>query len=97
MLKTILLPLALTFSSVSFAACLSDSLEIGDIGPGSQLVCRMLVSRFPNSDIAILDRKIESQNAVSVIVAVDGQPKSLEYKLRGADWALVEPALARSN
>ncbi len=37
MLKTILLPLTLSFSSVTYGSCLLDSPEIGDIGPGSQL------------------------------------------------------------
>jgi len=88
--------LTLTFSSASFAACLADSPEIGDIGPGSQLVCSVLVSRFPDSDITILDRKIESHNVISVIIAVDDQSNSLEYKLKGADWELTEPVLAGS-
>lgn len=94
MLKTIMLPLTLTFTSVSFAACLPDFPEIGDIGPGSKLVCNMLESRFPHSSIAILDRRIRSHNSVSVIVTVNGQPESLKYQLTGADWKLTETALA---
>jgi hypothetical protein len=94
MLKTILLPLSLTFSSVSFAACLSDSPEMGDIGPDTQLVCTRLEAQYPQSDIAVVDRKIYSSSSVSLIVTVDGQTKSLEYELIGADWELTEPDLA---
>ena len=94
MLRTFMLPLALSVSSISHGACWLDSPEIGDIGPGSQLVCNMLESRFPHSDIAILDRTIHSHNSVSVIVAVDGQPESLDYQLTGADWKLIAPTLA---
>ena len=96
MLRIISLPLALTFSSVSYGACLPDAPEIGDVGPGSELVCDMLESRIPDSNIAILDRKINSPNTVSVIVMLDGQSKTLEYKLKGADWELIEPILAGS-
>ena len=96
MLKTILLPLSLTFSSVAFAACLPDSPELGDVGPDSQLVCTRLGARFPQTNIVVVDRKIHSPNSVSVIVTVDGQSESLEYKLIGADWELTEPALAGS-
>jgi hypothetical protein len=94
MLKTILLPLSLTFSSVSFAACLPDSAEIGDVGPDSEIVCTGLEARFPQSDFVVVDRNIHSPNNVSVIVTVDGQSGSLEYKLIGSDWKLTEPAFA---
>ena len=94
MLKTILLPLSLTFSSVSFAACLPDSAEIGDVGLDSEIVCTGLEARFPQSDFVVVDRNIHSPNNVSVIVTVDGQSGSLEYKLIGSDWKLTEPAFA---
>lgn len=94
MLKTILLPLSLTFSSISFAACLPDSAEIGDVGPDSEIVCTELETRLPQSDIVVVDRNIHSPNSVSVIVMVDGQTESLEYKLIGPDWKLTVPALA---
>ena len=56
----------------------------------------MLESRVPDSNIAILDRKIHSSSSVSVLVLLDGQSRMLEYKLKGADWELVEPTLADS-
>ncbi len=89
MLRTILISLSLTVSSASYGACQLDSPEIGDIGPGSELVCNMLESRVPNSDIAILDRKIHSPNTVSVIVMMDGKPETLEYKLKRANLDLI--------
>ncbi|MCP3852888.1 MAG: hypothetical protein GY694_22070 [Gammaproteobacteria bacterium] len=96
MLRIISISLALTFSSVSYGACISDSPEIGDIGPRSELVCDLLEPRVPNSKITILDRKIHSSNSVSVIVLLDGQSRTLEYKLKGADWELIETTLAGS-
>jgi len=69
-----------------YATCTLDAPEIGDIGPDSQRVCEQLASQSPQSDIAILDRRIHSPEAVSVMVSVDGQRQSLEYVLRGADW-----------
>jgi len=97
MLKTILLPLTLSFSSVTYGSCLLDSPEIGDIGPGSQLVCQLLESRFPQLDIAILDRKIHSYDTVSVIVEVNDQHETMEYKLKGADWKLTKSDFLTSN
>ena len=94
MLKSILIPVLLTTTSVSYGACLPDATEIGDIGPASQLVCDMLEVRSPNSDITILDRTIESHNAVSVAVDINGRTELLNYRLTGADWRLAEPALA---
>ena len=96
MLRTTLLTLTLTVSSGSYGACLTDSPEIVDIGPDSSLICNMLESRLPQSDIAILDRQIHSPNTISVIVSVDEQPESLTYTLTGADWKLINPALAVS-
>jgi len=94
MFKTILLPLSLTFSSISFAACISVPPEIGDIGPDSQLICTRLEAGFPQKNIVVIDRKIHSPNSISVSVTVEGQSESLGYKLIGADWKLTEPALA---
>ena len=96
MLKIISLPLALAFSSVSYGACMPDSPEMGDIGPSSELVCDLLESQIPRTNIAIIDRKIHSPNSVSVIVLRDGQSRSLQYKLKGADWELIEATLAGS-
>lgn len=96
MLRTTLLSLSLTISMVSYGACQLDSPELGDIGPGSELVCSMLESQFPDSDIEILDRKIHSSNTVSVIVMIHGKPETLKYTLKKADWKLTEPALTDS-
>ena len=90
MRKTIFLALTLATLSEAHAACLQDSIEIGDIGPSSELVCDQLEERFPHSDIAILDRAIHSRHSVSVSVAINGHLESLEYDLRGADWKLRE-------
>lgn len=80
-------------SSVAHAACLPDSSELGDIGPESQLVCTMLESRSPDSEISILDRRIGSRDKVSVIIEVNGRAGVLNYRLIGADWILTEPVL----
>ena len=96
MLKVISISLALTFSSVSYGTCLPDSPEIGDIGPSSELVCDLLESQVPDTNVAIIDRKIHSSNSVSVMALLDGQSRTLEYKLKGADWELIEATLAGS-
>ena len=88
MLRIISLPLALAFSSVAYGACQIDSPEIGDVGLDSELICNMLDSNLPHSDIVILGRTIQSNNAVTVVVVVDDIPMSLEYRLVGVDWKL---------
>jgi len=88
--KTIFLALALATLSEAHAACLQDSIEIGDIGPSAELVCDRLEARFPHSDIALLDRAIHSRQSVSVGVAINGHLETLKYDLRGADWKLAE-------
>jgi len=94
MLRTILLPVTLSLSSISYGSCQLDSPEIGDAGPDSQRVCDMLESRSESSDITILDRKVHSARSVSVIIELDDQLRTLEYELSGADWKVAEPALA---
>lgn len=96
MLRTIMFTFAFTATSVTFAACLPDSEEIGDIGPDSQHVCNALEAQHPESEISILSRKILSHKNVSITISVDGKPESLEYRLKGADWRVTEPALAGS-
>jgi hypothetical protein len=91
MLKTMLLPLTLTASSLSYAACLPDSPEIGDSGPSSEMVCEMLETKHPGNQFEIIDRVIRAQDSVKVIVMVGDKPASMEYKLVGADWKLTQP------
>jgi hypothetical protein len=77
-----LLPIA---TSVQ-AACISDSPEIGDIGPGSDLVCRQLEDRFTSADLVVLDRTIRSPTEVTVLASVNGAPVQLQYQLIGYTW-----------
>jgi hypothetical protein len=82
MLVLSLLPIA---ASVQ-ATCVTDSPEIGDIGPGSELVCRQLEDRFASADLAVLDRTIRSPTDVTVLVSVDGTPVPMHYELIGYTW-----------
>ena len=70
------------------ATCITDSPEIGDIGPGSELVCRQLEDRFATADLAVLDRTIRSPTDVTVVVSVDGTPVNMHYGLIGYTWQL---------
>ena len=97
MIKISLMTATMLFASATYGACESDSSEIGDTGPASQLVCKMLESRFPQAEVTIIDREIYSANKVSVIANVDSQEQFLTYQLVGADWRLVEPSLARND
>ena len=82
MLVLSLLPIA---ASVQ-ATCVTDSPEIGDIGPGSELVCRQLEDRFASADLAVLDRTIRSPTDVTVLASVDGTPVKMHYELIGYTW-----------
>jgi len=84
MLVLSLLPIA---ASVQ-ANCVTDSPELGDIGPGSELVCRQLEGRFATGDLAVLDRTIRSPTDVTVVVSVDGTPVQMHYELIGYTWQL---------
>jgi hypothetical protein len=68
--------------------CITDAPEIGDIGPGSELVCRQLEGRFATADLAVLDRTIRSPTDVAVVVSVDGTPVRMHYELIGYTWRL---------
>lgn len=87
-----LLPIA---ASVQ-ATCVTDTPEIGDIGPGSELVCRQLEGRFASADLAVLDRSIRSPTDVTLVVSVDGTPVKMHYGLIGYTWQLngTEPSIA---
>jgi hypothetical protein len=77
-----LLPIA---ASVQ-ASCITDSPEIGDIGPGSDLVCRQLEGRFASADLAVLDRTIRSLTEVTVHASVNGTLVQMQYELIGHSW-----------
>jgi hypothetical protein len=72
------------------ATCLTDGPEIGDIGPGSEVVCGQLEDRFAGADLAVEGRSIHSPTEVSVAASVDGKPVSLRYELSGFTWRLDE-------
>ncbi len=97
MFRTTLMTTALLFVSSTYATCVPDAPEIGDTGPSSQLVCKMMESQFPQAEIAIVDREIHGAHRVSVIADVDGQAQSLTYQLVGADWRLAKPSLAQND
>ncbi len=75
-------PLALGAS----ASCVTDPPEMGDIGPGSELVCQELTRRFPGAALAVEGRSIHSPTKVSVTASVDGRPILLDYILTGLNW-----------
>lgn len=79
------------------ADCVLDSVEIGDAGPGSSMVCKMLETRFPNTRLEVLNREIHSPDHVSVIVSVDERRRTLDYRLVGAEWVLPTPQLAHTR
>lgn len=69
-----------------FAMCTPDAPEIGDIGPVSELVCRDLEQRFPDSTTAVENRTIRSPERVEILVSVDGEPMVVGYALDGFVW-----------
>ena len=95
-----LLPVALSAN----AACLTDPPEVGDIGPGSGLVCQELAQRYPGAALAVEDRAIHSPSEVGVTASVDGSAVLLHYTLTGGEWVsdeagsrLADTASGRSN
>jgi hypothetical protein len=70
------------------AACLMDPPELGDIGPGSAIVCRDLESRFPDAELVVAGREILSAARVAVTALVNRGPVSLRYRLDGYAWRL---------
>ena len=91
MFKQALILAMLPFAVSANASCVTVPLEMGDIGPGSELVCNELEHRFPGAVLAIQGRSIHSPTEVSVAATVDGRPMGLRYRLTGADWRLVDP------
>lgn len=94
MFKTTILTLGILITFNSYADCLQDTLEIGDTGPSSQLVCNALVTIYPDKDIVITGREISSQNNVTILLTIEGQEGSLKYRLVGADWMPSQPLIA---
>lgn len=70
------------------ADCVTDAPEIGDIGPGADLVCDQLQQRFAGSVLAVAGRSILSPTEVLVLAAVDEQQLTMRYELDGFDWRL---------
>lgn len=97
MFKIVLLSLALSLSTVVNGSCLPDPPELGDIGPDSNVVCQLLESWLPESNIAILDRNFPAYDTVSITVEVDGRHETIEYKLERADWKLTKSTFLSSN
>lgn len=97
-MKTILVTaLTMGVASVSHAACLPDASEIGDAGPGSELVCDMLEAKFPQLEIAIVDRKIHSGSDVTLELVIGNRPETIDFELVGARWQPVETTIAGLN
>jgi hypothetical protein len=88
MIRQTLILAVLPAAFATQAACVSDPPEIGDIGPGSELVCAGLERRFPGANLAVEGRSIHSPTEVSVDVSVDGRPLALSYTLSGYSWRL---------
>lgn len=96
MKKEYLLAAALFAGAVptGHAACLPDAAELGDAGPGSDLICDVLDARYPQAEIVILDRQILSPDAVIVQLEMAGRPEEIAYRLVGARWQLEEATIA---
>ncbi len=94
MFKTTILTLGLLVVFNANAGCLPDSVELGDIGPESQLVCEKLESMYPDKHIVITGRELMSHNDVTILLTVEAQEVSLNYRLVGADWKLSQPLIA---
>ena len=84
--RALFLIIAMSLSSLSYGTCQNSSYEIGDTGPDDALVCIMLNSRYPGSEIRIVNREIHDANRVSVLVEVDDRPQRFEYLLNGYEW-----------
>ncbi len=89
-IRRILILSMLPVSVSAQATCVPDAPEMGDIGPGSELVCRELEGRFPGAVLKVDGRTIYSPEAVAVVGAVDGRAVSLRYELSGYTWKRVE-------
>lgn len=79
------------------ATCVTAPLEMGDIGPDSELVCIALEHRFPGAALAVQGRSIHSPTEVSVAATLDGRPMVLRYRLTAADWRRLDPGTRASD
>ena len=68
------------------AACIGDSLEIGDIGPSADLLCRSLDVKHPGATVEITHRRVQSGERVSIDYSVSQQMHQVDYRLVGANW-----------
>jgi len=85
--KTLILAL-LPIAVEAHANCMTDAPEIGDIGPGSELVCNRLAQRFPRAALAVEGRTIHSPTEVRATASVNGRPIVMDYRLAGFTWVL---------
>lgn len=85
--QLLILPL-LPAAVAAQATCLTDAPEIGDIGPGSELVCDQLGERFTGAELAVEGRSIQSPTQVSVLASVEGTQLRMRYELIGYAWQL---------
>jgi hypothetical protein len=93
MLILAMLPVALGAN----ARCVTDSPEIGDIGPDSALVCKVLAQHFPSATLAVEGRSIHSPTQVTVAASVDGRPILLSYTLTGFSWNFNDAGLRTAD
>ncbi len=94
MLKQVLMFSTILISSTTFAACVEDTPEIGDIGPSSSYVCEILSGQDPRRETVIHDRTILTPDSVSISLSFNGRPYKLRFVRSGFDWVLMEEAVA---
>lgn len=89
--KAIMILVTVLLAPAVYGGCQVDSPELGDIGPESLLVCKMLEHQHPYSgSIKVLGREPYSRNRVRVFIEVDNRQASLLYDLVRANWHLVD-------
>lgn len=86
--RLLLLPIATILSSQVHSACQPGTFEIGDTGPDDSIVCAVLESNYPSSEIQILNREIHAADRVSVAIELDGRAQRVEYRLSDFQWLL---------
>jgi hypothetical protein len=80
----------------AYAACNGDSLEIGDIGPSTDLLCSSLDTKHAGQTVEVTQRHVQSGERVSIEYSVDRKSHRVDYRLVGADWILVDPMVAET-
>lgn len=93
MKRSLFLAVAMSLSSVTYGACQTGSAEIGDTGPDDSLVCKTLESRYPDAEITIVNREIQSADRIAIDFDVNDRPQRMEYRLTGFEWRLKDPGL----